>query len=153
VRCSDRNNGEAEPVKKIGKGFSIGVLALGMSAAVIPLAATSASGLAATTYKTTGSAKLTDSKKAPYKCTAKALGPAIKAVAQGSPYKVNAVGCSGSWAYVVFTSGGTKQVDVLAYLKSLTTWIADNTTTVCAKNILPSSIKAEACKSGISQAQ
>ncbi len=140
-------------MKKIGKGFSIGVLALGMSAAVIPLSASSASGLVATTHTAAGSAKLTDSKKSPYKCTAKALGPAIKAVAQGSPYKVNAVGCSGNWAYVVFTSGGAKQVDVLAYLKSLTTWIADNTTTVCMKGILPSSIKAEACKSGLSQAQ
>jgi hypothetical protein len=144
---------EAAPVKIMGRAVSVGILALVMSAATVPLVASSASGVTAAILRPSASAKLTDSKKSLYKCTAKALGPALKAVAQGSPYKVNAVGCSGNWAYVIFTSDGTKQVEVLGYLKSLSTWIADNTTTVCAKDKLPSSIKAEACKSGISQAQ
>jgi hypothetical protein len=140
-------------VKKFVNGFGIAALTLAMGAAVVPLTESPASALVETTHRADGPAKLTESKKAPYKCTAKALGPAIKAVAQGSPYTVDSVGCSGNWAFVVFTSGGTKQVEVLGYLKSLTTWIADNTTTVCAKDKLPSSIKAEACKSGLSQAQ
>jgi hypothetical protein len=122
----------------------IGTLVLGMGTAVIPLTASSAGALAASAHKTT---------KSPTKCTSHVLGPALRSVTEGSPYKVTSVGCSGDWAYVIFTSGGTKQIDVLEYSKSLSVWVPDNTTVVCHKHLVPGPVKDKACKGGLSQVQ
>jgi hypothetical protein len=133
--------------------MSIATLALGVGIAFTPVMATSANAVAPNTRAATAASKISDSSKTPTKCTAKVLGPAMKAVAQGSAYKVNSVACSGDWAYVIFTSSGTKQIDVLEYSSSLDVWIPDNTTLVCSKHLVPKALKTKACSGAISQAQ
>jgi hypothetical protein len=137
----------------IGRGLGLGMLLLGMGAMTVPFAATSAGAQTARSALAAKSHKSRKAPKTPTKCTAHVLGPALKSATQGSSYKVDSVGCSGDWAYAIFTSGGTKQVDVLEYDKGLTVWIPDNTTAVCHKGIVPGPIKAKACKGALPEVQ
>ena len=54
---------------------------------------------------------------------------------------------------MIFTSEGTKQVDVAEYNKPLGVWVPDNTTEVCSKHMVPKALKIKACSGTISQAQ
>jgi hypothetical protein len=140
-------------MRGIAKGVGAATLALGVAIAFMPLMANAANAAVTSSHAASTTSRIVDSTKTPTKCTAKVLGPAMRAVAQGSAYKVNSVACSGDWAYVIFTSSGTKQIDVLEYSSSLAVWIPDNTTQVCSKHLVPKALKTKACSGAISQAQ
>jgi hypothetical protein len=128
-------------MKRFGGPRGLGALALGTALALAPITVASA-----------GTNK-TKQPKSPTKCTAAILKPSLSSVTRGTAYTVNEVGCSGLWAYVIFTAGGSQQVDVLHYSNTLTTWIPDNTPTVCQENILPASISTKACHGSLDEVQ
>lgn len=127
--------------------------ALTIAAAFIPAMATSAVAISAPHQPTSVFVRAPQSTKTPTKCTIEVFSRVIKPLLDGSSYTVNSVACSGDWADVIFTSEGTKQVDVAEYNKPLGVWVPDNTTEVCSKHMVPKALKIKACSGTISQAQ
>jgi hypothetical protein len=131
---------------------AVAAAALAFAVAFIPVMATSAVAISAP-QPTSAFSRTPHSTKTPTKCTIKVFSPVVKPLVQGSAYTVDSVACSGDWADVIFTSGGTKQIDVAQYNKPLGVWVPDNTTEVCFKHMVPKALKAKACSGAISQAQ
>lgn len=131
----------------------IALAALAIAVAFIPVMVTSAVAISAPHPPTSVVARTPHSTKTPTKCTIKVFSPVIKPLLDGNSYTVNSVACSGDWADVIFTSEGTKQIDVAEYNKPLGVWVPDNTTEVCLKHMVPKSLKSKACSGAISQAQ
>jgi hypothetical protein len=140
-------------VRNIIQRSGVALAALGLAVAFTPIMATSAVAISAPRQAASSPAKVAESTKTPTKCTVKVFSPVIKPLAEGNSYTVNTVACSGDWADIIFTSDGTKQIDVAQYSKSLGVWVPDNTTEVCSKHLVPKSLKTKACSGAISQAQ
>jgi hypothetical protein len=155
-RACERLDVPKERWNRVGNILHRGVVALaalGLAVAFTPLLATSAVAISASHGTSSHTARIPHSTKTPTKCTIRVFSPVIKPLAQGNSYTVNSVACSGDWADVIFTSDGTKQIDVAEYSKSIGVWVPDNTTEVCSKHLVPKSLKSKACSGSLSQAQ
>jgi hypothetical protein len=139
-------------VRHIIQRGGVALAALALAVAFLPVTATSALAISAPHQPASVVVRAPES-KTPTKCTIKVFSPVIKPLLDGNSYTVNSVACSGDWADVIFTSEGTKQIDVAEYNKPLGVWVPDNTTEVCVKHMVPKSLKSKACSGAISQAQ